>query len=98
MTELAMGVVETALKAGDLEAALKWLRLVPPSLMTGVVGPTDSVDVVEGVRAGMRSELLDELMSGSDGRTTGEAERMISERLSAEQRVGRPTAKAARGF
>ena len=78
LTELAMEVVEKALEAGDREAALRWLRLVPPSLMTPAVGPTESVDVVEHVRAGMA---LDELFLTGDERTTEEAERMLSGRL-----------------
>ena len=75
-----MEVVEKALEAGDLEAALRWLRLVPPSLIAPTVGPTESVDVVEHVRAAMRSPLEDMIRSG-DQRTTEEAERMLSERL-----------------
>lgn len=78
---MALDVVQTALEAGDLNTALKWLRLVPPSLMTDAVGPTESVDIVERVRTGMRSALV-EFVSSGDERTTAEAERMISERLS----------------
>ena len=82
VTESALEVVQTAVAAGDLQTAQWWLRLVPPSLVSAV-GPTESVDVVESVRAGMRSPLLAEAMPAGLEQTTEEAERMISERLSA---------------
>jgi DNA topoisomerase VI subunit B len=80
VTKLAMEVVEASLEAGDQEAALKWLRIVPPSLTISVVGPTGSVDVIEQVRSGMPSP-HEEMISSGHERTTEEAEREIARRL-----------------
>src|SRR5580700_2445664 len=51
LTSAALDAVEEAVRSGDVQAALKWLALAPlPSAADHYVGPTVSVDVVEGVR------------------------------------------------
>ena len=61
--------------------------------MTASVGPTESVDVVEAVRAGMRSPLLDDVLRSGHERSTGEAECMISERCLHSRTVPAPTGR-----
>jgi hypothetical protein len=81
VTTLAVDVVEQALSAGSEDAAFRWLRLVPVTTASAVpAAPTESSDVVEGVRQSMRDRLSAMLMADSE-RTTEEAERLILDQL-----------------
>jgi hypothetical protein len=60
LTNLAIDIVEQALTDGGEEAAFRWLRLMPVMTTSAVpAGPTDSTDVVEGVRRSMPDPLLE---------------------------------------
>jgi hypothetical protein len=80
LTEGALDVVGTAIEAGDVETALRWLRLMPPALEESTSDPTEPAEVVERVRKRMPTA-LDKLLVTGDEPTTEDAERLITERL-----------------
>lgn len=79
LTARALEVVEGALSSGDLEAAFRWLRLVPPPPVVSAAGPTESRNVVEQVRLRLSSP-LEELISLGNERSTEDAEHEIAQR------------------
>ena len=81
ITSAALAVVESAVEAGDLEAALKWLRLGTLRSLTAVAGgATDPVAVIEGVRRSMPTALAT-LLSDPNDPSTADAEALIVARL-----------------
>jgi hypothetical protein len=83
VTERALDVVRRAIEGGDVETALRVLRLMPPTLEEPAIGPTESAEVVERARR-LMSTALDEMPYTGGEATTEDAERLISERLGAE--------------
>lgn len=77
----ALDVVQGALERGDVGVALRWLQLVCP-LRQPAPGPTDSRDVVEVVRLGMRPPLLADAEALGLEHNRDDAERWIRQRLS----------------
>jgi hypothetical protein len=85
VSRAALGVIEDAVRAGSVDAAFKWLRIVPlAEVTTPPTGPLESAGVVDYVRLSMPS-LLEELLWKENERKTSEAERLIVDRLKLDE-------------
>ena len=88
VSKAAIGVIEDEVRGGNVDAAFRWLRIVPPAeVTTPPKGPLESVDVVNQVRLSMPS-LLDEALWKMNERKTSEAEKLLAERLPPDEDSG----------
>ena len=81
VTEKALRAVETSIEEGEVDIAVKWLRLVPGILVDSEFkGPSDSVVVVEKIREGKGLKML-EILQRADGYSTEEIETLLCQLL-----------------
>lgn len=81
VTRAALEVVEQAMSEGNVDAALRWLRLVTLRDITALHdGPTDSRVIVDAVRQRLPTSLM-KMFDDLDDPTTRDAESAIAQRL-----------------
>lgn len=87
IADLALDAIEHAVAAGDVDAAFRWLRIVPITDITEPpTGPMESIDVVEMARNAL-PPLLQEMLSAGKERSTADAEDRLFARLREARRT-----------